>query len=424
MTNWIDITNFGMISAGLMIAVLSLIVTRVIKYLDKWEQKFFSIFFCILTCYLASDLLGQISLVLLGSEYGALSKFLIFMESLSSSMISLMVLHYVLHCVDEPTEGNKYFILSGISWIVYVVLLLLTQFTTFIYYVTEDNVYHRGPYYPILLVPIVIIMLINILAIYTYRERLSPRELLAFSTYVIIPLVCIILNMIFYSLLFIPLGTSVALFFMFVIIFYDSTDSYVAQVSENAKALESIRILEMRPHFIYNTLTSIYYLCGQDPKKAQKLIMDFTNYLRKNFGALAKDDTIPFTDELEHAREYLAVEQVRFEGSLYIETDTPHTMFRLPPLTLQPIVENAVKHGISPELPPLIITIRTEKKDGISIVTVEDTGPGMDSTKDNDEGIHIALDNIRTRLVLMCHGKLSITDRIGGGTVVTLEIPD
>ena len=90
----------------------------------------------------------------------------------------------------------------------------------------------------------------------------------------------------------------------------------------------------MRPHFIYNTMTSIYYLCEQDPKTAQQVTLDFTNYLRKNFSAIAKDGTIPFTEELEHTRAYLAVEQIRFEGEMFVEFDTPHTAFKLPPLTL------------------------------------------------------------------------------------------
>ena len=148
--------------------------------------------------------------------------------------------------------------------------------------------------------------------------------------------------------------------------------------------------------------------------------MDFTNYLRKNFTAIAKEETIPFTEELEHTRAYLAVEQVRFKGKLFVEFDTPYTSFRLPPLTLQPIVENAVKHGIDPDLDPLYITVRTrEGKQGAEI-TVEDTGPGF-GAKDNDKP-HIALANIRERLEMMCNGNLAISGREGGGTVIRIII--
>ena len=180
-------------------------------------------------------------------------------------------------------------------------------------------------------------------------------------------------------------------------------------------------VLQMRPHYIYNTMMSIYYLCKQDPDMAQQVTLDFTTYLRKSFTALASEAPIPFSEELEHTRAYLAVEQAQFDDMLFIDYDTPHVDFRLPPLTLQPIVENAVKHGVDPDLDPLTIYIQTrEVKNGVEI-TVADTGPGF-GAKDNDEP-HIALGNIRERLEMMCKGKMEIAPRDGGGTVVKIYIP-
>jgi sensor histidine kinase YesM len=116
------------------------------------------------------------------------------------------------------------------------------------------------------------------------------------------------------------------------------------------------------------------------------------------------------------------VEQMRFEDKLFIEFETPYTAFRLPPLTIQPIVENAVKHGIDPDLDPLYITVHTKKlKDGTEII-VEDTGPGF-GVIDSDHP-HTALANIQERLEMMCKGTLTFSDRDGGGTVVRLYIPD
>ena len=129
--------------------------------------------------------------------------------------------------------------------------------------------------------------------------------------------------------------------------------------------------------------------------------MDFTNYLRKNFTAIASENPVPFSDELEHTRAYLAVEQVQFEDSLCVEYDTPHKNFRLPPLTLQPIVENAVKHGMDPEYAPLCISIRTRETDSGSEIIVEDNGPGF-APADDDCEPHIALANIKQRLEMMC----------------------
>lgn len=209
-------------------------------------------------------------------------------------------------------------------------------------------------------------------------------------------------------------------FYACYVLLYDQIEQYMKQQREIAHQRVSIMVLQMRPHFIYNAMMSIYYLCAKDSKKAQQVTLDFTTYLRKNFTAIASEDTVPFSDELEHTRAYLAVEQVQFEDSLSVEYDTPHKEFRLPPLTLQPIVENAVKHGMDPEYAPLCISIRTRKTDSGSEIVVEDNGHGFSPTDESEP--HIALANIRNRLEMMCGGKMIISPREGGGTIVKVLI--
>jgi LytS/YehU family sensor histidine kinase len=209
---------------------------------------------------------------------------------------------------------------------------------------------------------------------------------------------------------------------MFGIILFDQIEQYMRQQQKIAHQRASIMVLQMRPHFIYNTMTSIYCLCDQDPKLARKVVMDFTTYLRKNFTAIASPTLIPFSSELEHTRAYLAVEQALYEDSLFVEYDTPHTWFRVPPLTLQPIVENAVKHGRDPYAGPFHISIRTRKTNSGSEIVVADNGRGLLSSDDGEP--HIALKNIEERLEIMCGGSLTITPGDGSGTVVKLTIPD
>ena len=173
---------------------------------------------------------------------------------------------------------------------------------------------------------------------------------------------------------------------------------------------------------------SIYSLCNFDSQKARQITKDFTDYLRRNFKAVASDSAIPFSTELEHTRAYLAVEQARHDDMLVVEWDTPFTHFRLPPLTLQPIVENAVKHGMDLDGAPLHISIRTRHTDSdgsgpsATEIIVEDNGPGFDPSDESKP--HTTLNNIRQRLEMMCGGSMSIMPRDGGGTVVTVTIPD
>lgn len=155
---------------------------------------------------------------------------------------------------------------------------------------------------------------------------------------------------------------------------------------------------------------------------ARQVIMDFTNYLRKNFTAVASAEPIPFSSELEHVKAYLAVEQALYEDSLFVDYDTPHTSFRVPPLTLQPIVENAVKHGRDPYAGPFQISIRTRKMDSGSEIVVADNGRGFDPAETAEP--HIALKNIQQRLEILCNAHLDIAANDGGGTVVTVTIPD
>ena len=208
---------------------------------------------------------------------------------------------------------------------------------------------------------------------------------------------------------------------MYGIILSDQIEQYLYQQREIAGQRASILVLQMRPHFIHNTLMSIYYLCRQDPLEAQRVTLDFNTYLEKNMTALASEETIPFTEELAHTRAYLSVEQALHDESLFVEYDMPHTCFRVPPLTLQPIVENAVKHGLDPDSEPVRISIRTCKTNAGSEIIVSDNGPGF-GPADNDKP-HIALANIRQRLELMCGGQMTILPREGGGTVVKLTIP-
>lgn len=265
-------------------------------------------------------------------------------------------------------------------------------------------------------------MLALFIAVLRRRDRLSRRQFFAFLVYIVQPLVGMLIQLAFYGLYAIVLFTTVAAVFLYVSILTDQVERTVLQQKELARQRTSIMVLQMRPHFIYNTLLSVYYLCKQDPEKAQQVILDFSSYLRQNFTAIVKEDMILFTEELEHTRAYLAVERTRYENKLFVCFDTLHTRFRLPLLTLQPVVENAVKHGLDPSFVPLSITVRTRETENGSEITVEDTGPGY-APADDDEP-HIALANIRERLALMCGGELTIRTGDKGGTVVTITVPD
>ncbi len=421
MTNPIDLINFVAVSCGLTIIILGFIVNIILPDIDRNIKNFFRMFLGIMILYAGFDLVSQFSLVLLDSRYALLSRIAVYCESLFSSLLPPLMTWLVLYSAGAEGIKKGIHCLIASCWIIYFVMLTSTWFSDAFYFITPDNVYHRGSFYPLLVSMPFVILLVNMAILIIYRKKIPGKLLTALAIYHIFPLICTAIQACIYGLLLTVIGTCISAFFMFIYMIIYHTQNYMTQVIDNYHYEANNLALQMRPHFIYNVLISIYYLIDEDPKKAQNVILNFSNYLRHNFTAISKKELIPFTEELEHVRAYVAVEQARYEDRLFVDYDTDHIAFHLPPLTLQPLVENAVKHGIEPELAPLHITISTRKCESGDCIIVEDTGIGF-TEKDNDNP-HIALENIRKRLEIMCNGTLTIAPRDGGGTEAKIFIP-
>ena len=193
----------------------------------------------------------------------------------------------------------------------------------------------------------------------------------------------------------------------------------------NAELAES-RILTMmsqiRPHFIYNTLGSIEQLCDIDPKKAGELVHDFAKYLRGNFGELDNPKPILMSQEMDHVRHYVSIENVRFPDMTFT-FEMNSTDFSIPALTIQPIVENAIKHGLMKLQKGGTVHVVSYETDENYCVSVEDDGVGFDTRLLLDERKHVGLRNIRERLKAMVRGTLEIESAVGVGTKVLIKIP-
>ncbi len=302
---------------------------------------------------------------------------------------------------------------------IFLILLGVAQVTENFYYVTAEGFYY-GEWYVLFVSIELLVIFLNIFGVISRRKILPKRHFVAFLFYLSPVALSVLIHLINFSEFVVGFGLIFSSVVMVAIIFSDYVEEFFKQQREIINQEANILILQMRPHFIYNTMTSIYYLCAQNPEQAQKLTLDFTNYLRKNFVAIAYGETISFSEELEHAKTYLSIEQVQFEENLFVTYDTLHINFKIPPLTLQPIVENSVKHGLDPDLDPLHILIVTRETKNVSEIIVEDDGVGFkfDANKKN-----FALKNIKKRIELFCGGSLKISAREGGGTVVKIFIP-
>ena len=189
-----------------------------------------------------------------------------------------------------------------------------------------------------------------------------------------------------------------------------------------AESRISTMMSQIRPHFIYNTLGSIEQLCKLDPPKAGELVHNFAKYLRGNFGELDNPKPILMSQEMEHVRHYISIENVRFPDMTFtFEMNSED--FHIPALTVQPIVENAIKHGLMKLSKGGTIRVVSYETDTDYCISVEDDGVGFDTGVLIDERKHVGLRNIRERLKVMVNGRLEIESTVGVGTKVLVTIP-
>lgn len=200
----------------------------------------------------------------------------------------------------------------------------------------------------------------------------------------------------------------------------------------NAKNRETVDTAEtkrlaraqLQPHFIFNCLATVGALCRRDGNAAYQAVSEFADYLRMNLDSLAAEDTVPFSIELEHVHKYLSLEKIRRGKNIDVCWELQFTEFQIPMITLQPIVENAVTHGICRSGDTGHITVRSERCGSMAVVTVEDNGLGFDtSVLESERMMRKGIANARKRLECMCGGSLEIRSASGCGTAVTVRIP-
>jgi LytS/YehU family sensor histidine kinase len=182
-------------------------------------------------------------------------------------------------------------------------------------------------------------------------------------------------------------------------------------------------ISQIQPHFIYNSLSAISTLISINPDEAQKSLDNFTEYLRRNLSSLTETRLIPFENELKHIETYVSLEKMRFKDRINIIYDIGTKDFFVPPLTIQPIVENAIKHGILKKIEGGTVTLTTYETDSSYVIEIKDDGIGFNLNEiDFDENTHFGLKNISYRISHTCEGDLNIISKKNEGTKITVTL--
>lgn len=397
--------NYTILVVGITISFSGLLMMLAVRSLNHWYKSFFVTIFMSILAYMTTKMTVHLSSGIPEMYY--LTKAATYLSYIATSLPTLMFAFLIINTTSKShVKGNRFTRLAIVLWNVYMVFLSATQFVRVFYYITPDNQFYKTSFYYLMLLPLFAILIIDIGGLIKRWKLLTTRRKRAFSIYCFVPPLAMLSRLIYPGIYSMAFGMSIVCLYMFIFVMEDYIDLHKDNVKTNADQKASILALQMRPHFIYNTLTSIYYLCDEDTEKAKSTILAFTSYMRKNFTALSSEDTVPFEDELAHTKAYLEVEKTRFEDEIEVEYDIKANDFKLPPLTLQPLAENAIKHGRKADGGTLNIVIRTRQTTkGIEVI-VENTGASFGEIKNDDP--HIALNNMRERLRMMCSGTLTV----------------
>ncbi len=315
----------------------------------------------------------------------------------------------------------------------FVIIAFVNPFTGIVFTIDELANYHRGPfYYWNLLVFYVYAFTAFVMVIVTVvrdknKASRKKNEMLIFVSVAPIMASFIQTAVSGFSILWPIAGLSVYLMYEIEAQHYlEFKATKQAELeAELANNKISIMMSQIQPHFLYNTLTTIRALVGKDPEEAQNVITAFAAYLRTNMDSMNLTTPVPFTKELEHTQTYTQIEQLRF-SDLEVEYDINDRNFMLPALTVQPMVENAIKHGIRQRKEPGgKVIVKTFRDGSRHVVQIIDNGAGFsDSTPKDTTRSHIGLSNTKKRIEEMMHGQFIIESTVGEGTTVSFIIPE
>lgn len=424
------ILNLAISLTGVVLCSIGILHMLLSKKIHERTVEYMLPTYVCLIVFAASNLAGQ----LMRGQPGDLNRVGLyisnFLEFLSPAVATYIMSRYLLTIVDPQKKWKAVRAVLLAPVLIHTALLIVTQFTGFYYIIDADNFYRRSAWFPLSQAIIAILLVTDIVLLFRDKAVLTQKEAAAFSIYFMIPLITAGIQAFVYGIYLNILATIIAALTMHVFIFTEQTEQYYRQIEENARQKEEnarlkvdVMISQINPHFLYNTLGAIETLCDDAPM-AKEAVHTFAFFLHGNFDTLTEGGMIPFEQELNHTKLFLELEKMRFGDDLTIVYDITCTDFDIPTLTLQPIAENAVTHGVRmTDWGQGTVTIRTREFDDRFEVSVLDDGEGFDPENlPNDGRPHIGIANVRQRLQSTCGGRLRIeSDK--NGTCATIILP-
>lgn len=295
-----------------------------------------------------------------------------------------------------------------------------------VFWINENNGYQGGPlHHACLIVSAILLAYLIALIILKYKKEKAQKKEVAFLFFwVLIIIAGVVADMIWNKGNQCVGYQTITTVCVSVLSYIWLHQQFVYEYQTDFMAEQRIRVMlsQIKPHFIYNSLSAIADMDGV-PVEAQNAIEEFSKYLRENIDTMTSSELVSFEQELDHIKKYLDLESLRFGDKIKVEFDITDTDFLLPALTVQMLVENAVKHGITKKYEGGTIRISSKKDGKNHVVVVEDDGVGFDAEKEIT-GNHYGINSVRKRLEYFLCGTLTIASEIGKGTKATVVIYD
>ena len=346
---------------------------------------------------------------------------------ISYSMSFIMIVHFTKFLLynlkyDKKKEETVFYAVTALCIAGIVLTAASLPFGYFFTY--TEGVYVRGPYFWVSRFYILAIMAINTVIILKNRKKLEFSEFICLISDILMPLAATGIQLFNNNLHLFNISSTVALLVIFINFHINQAQKLKETEKQLYNANMEVMLSQIQPHFLCNSLCAIQDLAAGKAPEAERAAAEFAKFLRGNIESIYVKEPIPFSKVLDHVNHYLELEKIRFEERINIKYDIEAVDFRMPTLTLQPIVENAVRHGICKKKEGGTITISSREEPDCYVIRVCDDGVGFDPTEKKDDGrAHIGIENVRNRLQTMCGGSLEIESVPGSGTTATIKIP-
>ena len=342
-------------------------------------------------------------------------------------MLLVVSTGYLCSCVKKESEQWTELWMAWAITGAGIALTVITQFYPLLYRFDETNHYVRCDWFLLSQIIAFFGVALELTMLTRYRRCFDKDKLIVLYVYLLMPVTALVWQSFFYGISLLQIMNTVSLMCLFTVDAFRQTRQLVQKERELNDMKIQVVLSQIKPHFMYNVLNTITYLCDKDALAAKKALYDFSMYLRGNLDSLTSRTLVPLDRELNLVERYLSLEKLRMGDELNIVYDIEDNGYMLPPMTLEPFVENAVAHGLAKAAAGGTLSIRTRLGEQAHEITIRDDGVGFDpgSYHIGGEGDHqsIGIENVRKRLWSMCKGTVTISSEKEKGTTVLICIP-